>query len=504
MRKKISNFKFQISNSQSGVTLLLAILILAAILAISFSLASILLIETKSSSDLLKTEGSLYGATGVGEQALFNLKRGACSSNSPSCYTGQFNNSVVLQSAPSIVTNSNPIFTDKVLPGTNITNTPNKYDFCNVSSGSSGCNFGKVTVNYITTNSGTTDQLSVYLCQWDPNGTVGASGTYPTLPCSTVNSYGQSQNYWLPPVSSGQCGTTQQPDGSAQLNSLTVNCATWNLNPSLQQELIFTNPNGQNNIYFSVATFASDNVTPQGLPYVGKTAIDIGTSNGDVGRKIQVVAPNNAVVSSTPSSIAFDFASNGNYAASGSDIWPHTTSGSGRILFVGVQGDTTDAMTGCTYAGRSMTLLTKVNPLGGGTNVWMYLYYLVAPTLGTNNVVCSSSKQMVGMSVSYTGAAQSGVPDALVTNTKASDAGYQNWYTSLTTVADGSWAIELAGADDIYAGQSLPSVVRADTVFANGAMLDTGGPISPPGNATINAVGEGGAAMTAIMASFAP
>src|SRR5579864_1216596 len=89
------NIKHSTSNiRQEGVTLLLGLLILASLLAISFSLASILFIEVRSSSDLLKSESSLYAATGVGEESLFNLKRGVCPNNDPSClatkYPGQF------------------------------------------------------------------------------------------------------------------------------------------------------------------------------------------------------------------------------------------------------------------------------------------------------------------------------------------------------------------------------------------------------------------------------
>ncbi len=65
----------QSNNSQDGVTLLLAVLILAAITAIAFSLAAIITIEIRSSGDVLRTEPALYAVQAVTEEALFKYKR---------------------------------------------------------------------------------------------------------------------------------------------------------------------------------------------------------------------------------------------------------------------------------------------------------------------------------------------------------------------------------------------------------------------------------------------
>lgn len=277
--KRLS-YNNKISQSQSGVTLLLAILILAAILAISFSLASVLLVEVSSSGDLLRSEASFYGATGVGEQALFDLKRDACPSNGYNCYYSQFSNSVNLNGSPQQVSTSTPIFSDKVLVASTFSNTTNKYDFCGDTATTTGCGYGKVTVNYIVTNSNE-DSLYAYVCQWDRNASPGTYESNP--PCTQT---GQNQGYWI-----GPSNGNWQSDGSVQLTP-SVNSVSWTLNPGLQQELIITNPSGQSTIYFSVATFASDGVTPLGLPYVGKTSVEVNTLNGEVGRHIQVSAPN--------------------------------------------------------------------------------------------------------------------------------------------------------------------------------------------------------------------
>lgn len=60
---------------QQGVALMLSVLILAAITAIAFSLATIVFIELRASSDLLRSEPALYATLGVTEEALFQYKR---------------------------------------------------------------------------------------------------------------------------------------------------------------------------------------------------------------------------------------------------------------------------------------------------------------------------------------------------------------------------------------------------------------------------------------------
>lgn len=62
-------------NNQAGVSLLMAILVLASITAISFSLATIVLTEIKSSSDIVRSERALYASYAVTEEALFRYSR---------------------------------------------------------------------------------------------------------------------------------------------------------------------------------------------------------------------------------------------------------------------------------------------------------------------------------------------------------------------------------------------------------------------------------------------
>ncbi len=54
---------------------MLSLLVLAAITAISFSLATIVFIELRSSGDVVRSEPSLYATLGITEEALFQYKR---------------------------------------------------------------------------------------------------------------------------------------------------------------------------------------------------------------------------------------------------------------------------------------------------------------------------------------------------------------------------------------------------------------------------------------------
>jgi hypothetical protein len=302
--RKFFNFHFSISNNrQAGVTLLLAILILSSILAISFSLATVLFIEVRDAGDLIKTEPALYAATGVGEEAFFNLERRTCPGNGSGCYNTQFANSVILNGTPTVLSTSTPIFSDEVKLGSTFANTPNKYDFCNDFATSTGCGYGYVKLLYNVTSTNN-NQLNAYMCQWNQNELVtssGGGGNYATSPCSdSGNSPSDLTNgadsYWLAPNN----GTLTGGDGSVLLSpgNTTV---SWTLNPNLQQELILVNTNNYNtgNIYVQISTYSDTAGTiGKGLPFVGKTVVDVNTINSAVGRKIQVMVPNSSVTSS--------------------------------------------------------------------------------------------------------------------------------------------------------------------------------------------------------------
>lgn len=127
-------------NSQSGITLMLAVLILAALTAIAFSLATIITIEIRSSGDVLRTEPALYAVQGVTEEAFFKYKRfvgdtaldvatGDTASDSTGCSPSSLNvcsiNGVSLNSPVPAVRQYDPAPRADVVP----TNTTQRYLF---------------------------------------------------------------------------------------------------------------------------------------------------------------------------------------------------------------------------------------------------------------------------------------------------------------------------------------------------------------------------------------
>jgi hypothetical protein len=156
-------------------------------------------------------------------------------------------------------------------------------------------------------------------------------------------------------------------------------------------------------------------------------------------------------------------------------------------LVVGVLGDTTtDDVTGVTYAGNAMTFGTKLAS-GGTGNRWAYLYYQLNPASGANNVVvsASSSHYLGAGAADYTGIKLSAQPDATMTP-HAGSGPLTTLTSSITTVANNSWAILLENG---FSGGNAPPTAgtgvtrRAfDAAFGGWALFDSNGLITPAGS----------------------
>jgi len=181
----------------------------------------------------------------------------------------------------------------------------------------------------------------------------------------------------------------------------------------------------------------------------------------------------------------------------------HTCTGSNLILFAGVQGGTTDIVTGVTYSGVAMTQIAKVQ-LPSADNRWLYLYYLVNPATGANNIVATSSgSQTVRVcGASYTGVKQTGQPDASTTATQT--AGATTWSMSVTSVADNCWSLAFMRQGDGTVGAGSATTMR--TVGSNfSAMFDSNAVIHPAGSSTLNfTTGNNINPWAGIIASIAP
>lgn len=138
--------------------------------------------------------------------------------------------------------------------------------------------------------------------------------------------------------------------------------------------------------------------------------------------------------------IAYDSSAQGSGGSVTSITFSHTCSGSDRMLVVFVRSYQNDRVTGVTYNGVAMTQVNKRQD-NAGNNCYTYLYYLLAPATGANNVVVSASPapniQLAACSASYTGVKQSGQPDSSAMQSSTAS----TMTVSTTVVASGCWLV---------------------------------------------------------------
>jgi outer membrane protein assembly factor BamB len=116
-------------------------------------------------------------------------------------------------------------------------------------------------------------------------------------------------------------------------------------------------------------------------------------------------------VSTTPSvGVTIGEASNNGNASQSTLSWSHTTSGTNRVLLVGVSWAGTQTVSSVTYAGTAMTSIGSVS---NSSNAKAQLFYLVEsslPASGTSNTVLvtmsAASTETVGGAVTFRGANQ--------------------------------------------------------------------------------------------------
>lgn len=195
--------------------------------------------------------------------------------------------------------------------------------------------------------------------------------------------------------------------------------------------------------------------------------------------------------------IAFNSAQTATPVNPGTSLsWSHNCGGSNRLLIVVTNGGVGegDKVTGATYGGVSMTLVTTV--IEPGDSIYVKMWYMLNPPSGSNTIAVSlTSGYLAGWSSSYTGVKQVGALEASDTNTQLDNASIT---TSLTTISDRSWTI-LGTSTRVNPTAGTGSTKRSAGIF------DSGTYISPPQlNSMTIGGGDGGTDWGTIITSFAP
>jgi hypothetical protein len=198
--------------------------------------------------------------------------------------------------------------------------------------------------------------------------------------------------------------------------------------------------------------------------------------------------------------IALDSADPGATLASGTSFsFNHTCTGSNLILFVNVAaGDVHTDPSSVLYNSVNLTLITSVDSTNAGR---ISQWYLLGPTTGTHSIQVNFAATHVNpyaSGISYTGAKQSGVPDA---QTTAAPTGQDHVTMTLTTVADNCWvtcAVASSVSSSGFTYTNLTERLVGEVADSNAVVHPAG---SFTGTVTVTGVNQD---WSGIMVSFAP
>lgn len=260
------------ANPESGVTLLLALLILGGMTAIAFSLAAIMFIEIRSSSDLQRSEPGLFVTQGILEEAIFKTKRivpDSEISNDGCPGTGTVSLSCGLNNVEveTVINAANPSgsTTETILPDSiDYATTPNVYYLIDATNpfldsnedGSPDGDYGRVKITN-TGQTGTHADIQIGVCILDDTDCIG-TGIWDEGP------------------------QTLTPGSSV----------TWDLDNLLAYQINIINNTGGSSVGFAkIESFGPGVTTPKGLPYFGKRLIEVSATYLGLTRKYNALVP---------------------------------------------------------------------------------------------------------------------------------------------------------------------------------------------------------------------
>lgn len=185
--------------------------------------------------------------------------------------------------------------------------------------------------------------------------------------------------------------------------------------------------------------------------------------------------------------IAFDAVSTKSQDAASSATWAHTCTGDNRALVVGVEIGTGQTVTGVTYNSVAMTRV-NTQAIGGSTFNNVYLYYLINPSTGANNIVVSGSGStfIYCAATSYTGVFQVSTYDSQVASSTTGTAITLNTITQF----DSTWLVGFfskgtaTAAAENSAGAN--TTIRGSDSNSWFSICDSNGAKSPPGTYSLS------------------
>lgn len=145
---------------------------------------------------------------------------------------------------------------------------------------------------------------------------------------------------------------------------------------------------------------------------------------------------------STYADIAFDAFSQ-NKTTGTSLTFAHTVTGSNRLIVVGLSNQSDASGTDVTSVTYNGDALTKISHYTNPQNDTVYLYYLIAPDSGSNNVVVTRADATGTLQArvwSITGAQQNAQPSAYITANTTTG----TLTTTLSNVTANNWTVLMA------------------------------------------------------------
>jgi len=214
------------------------------------------------------------------------------------------------------------------------------------------------------------------------------------------------------------------------------------------------------------------------------------------------------LLAGTPAYAAIAFDASADAGVVGTPVqWNHTVTGSNPLLTVCFQTQNGYTATAVTYNSVAMTKLYDDSTVNGGFG-HKYMYYLLNPSTGTNQVsitLSGSSGYTYAVSASYTGVDTTTQPDATTTITSNTGTSITH---AVTTVADNSMPINCVFQDNTTNGTMTAGA--GTTLRGSGAsgkysyVYDSGTPKTPAGSASLVANTSSSNTMFSELASFCP